>query len=55
MIIGFMSLVALTTYICCRLKGTGPDLGFEVIGVVLFAVALQDVERLQTHRFLKQQ
>lgn len=33
-----------------RLEGAGPQLGGEVLGAVLLAVALQDVERLQVNR-----
>lgn len=32
------------------LEGAGPQLGGEVLRVVLFTVTLEDVERLQTHR-----
>lgn len=38
----------LTTFVISWLEGAGPQLGAEVIWIVLFTVTLQDVKRLQT-------
>lgn len=37
-----------------RLESTGPQLSGEVLWAILFTVALQDVERLQTHRLVEE-